>query len=322
MATKYTFAFCALFPLAVSAAESPCPRPAGLDALSCVASTHAWVYADDVADARLLAEDLDASAAQFQRHFQRSPPQLAVVLGPPERTLADADKNALNVQGAALAFTWPGLSAHADMARTGMQADGPAARALAAHPQLQQTIWRNVTRHELGHVVFTLGFWPGTTTPRGHGHAASPDWLNEMAAMLQEPETAADHRRRMLSEHLLQPDTQALPTLDQLLSMRNPARPPDDQPAPSRSGVALVYRGDAPRPGQQASALYYAQVQGLADYLQDAEAEGTIASLATAIADGRSFKDWLANSGPAQGLPATMEALETDWRAWLSRPRR
>lgn len=318
------FRFAAVIPLALLSlvananANEPCP------ALSaepyCVAGAHAWLYGVDSEQTRILAGDLEQNAVLFQRYFGRPAPRLAIMLGDTEGP-DDGTRQYLLDQGADIVMAWPDADAFASMRNAGGSQEDPAARLLASQPGLQQAIWRNVTRHELGHVAFNHAFWPGVATGRGHGHSRSPDWLNEMAAMLLEPDASADHRRRYMKTAVANAATVPLPTLSQLLAMPNPARPKNEQ-APSSKGVSLVYRSNENAEERAASTLYYAQLQALADFLlASSNGPDVFGSLAGSIASGASIEQWLRTDAPRFGFPADLDALGRAWNAWLGSER-
>ena len=313
----------AVLPLVVlsfvaQANNPPCPPlPA---APYCVPGTHAWLYGADAEQTRILAGDLEQNAILFQRYFGRPIPRLAIILGDAE-SLDDATRQHLLDQGADAVMAWPDADAFSSMRASSENQDDPASRLLASQPGLQQAIWRNVTRHELGHVAFNLAYWPGVAAGRGHGHSRSPDWLNEMVAMLLEPDASADHRRRYMATAVAEATTTPLPTLRQLLAMQNPARPKNEK-APSEKGVSLVYRSNEDAGERAASTLYYAQLQALADFLlATSRSPDVFGSLAGSIASGRSMEEWLRADAAAFGLPADFDALDQAWTAWLSTER-
>ncbi|KQN96581.1 hypothetical protein ASF01_14585 [Stenotrophomonas sp. Leaf70] len=296
-------------------AEADCPPLPGLD--RCAAGAHGWVYGRDADQVRMLAGDLAASAAAFEHHFARPPLRLAVLLDAPDGIGAD-DRARLLAAGAVQVIDWPGMQAFQAARQSAVAADDPGSRLLAANPAIGQAIWRNLTRHELGHVVFNLAYWPDLGRTSGHGHARSPDWLNEAAAMTLEADELVAQRRRMLRGLRADP-AHPLPDLAVFLAMANPARP-DGQAAPATKGVSLVYRSPAEAGDPATGARYYAQVQGWADFLDQATAAvrpGVLGSISGRIAAGGRFDDWLADTGPSFGLPDTLPALEQQWRAWL-----
>lgn len=316
------FRFAAVLPLAllslVADANEPCPTlPAEP---YCVPGAHAWLYGADSEQTRILAGDLEQNAALFQRYFGRPAPRLAIILGDTEGP-DDGTRQRLLDRGADTVMAWPDADAFASLRNAGGSQEDPASRLLASQPGLQQAIWRNVTRHELGHVAFNRAFWPAEATGRGHGHSRSPDWLNEMAAMLLEPDASADHRRRYMKTAVANAATAPLPTLRQLLAMPNPARPKNEQ-APSNKGVSLVYRSNENAEERATSALYYAQLQALADFLlASSNRPDVFGSLAGSIASGASIEQWLRSDATRFGLPADLEALDRAWSAWLGSDR-
>lgn len=297
-------------------ADTGCPPLPGLD--HCVAGAHGWVYGADAAQVRMLGGDMAASAEAFERHFARAPLRLAVLLDAPQGRIGADARGRLLAAGAAEVVDWPGMQAFQAARESTRPADDPGRRLLAANPAIGQAIWRNLTRHELGHVLFNLAYWPDLGRTSGHGHARSPDWLNEAAAMVLEADELVAQRRRLLRGMGADP-AQPLPALAEFLAMANPARPVG-QAAPAARGVSLVYRSPAESGDAAAGARYYAQVQGWADFLVQATAAtraGVLGSISERIAAGDSFEDWLGDTGPAFGLPGTLPALDRQWQAWL-----
>ena len=87
-----------------------------------------------------------------------------------------------------------------------------------------------------------------------------------------------------------------------------------------RSGETFVQvvSGEQARSLADQGAVFYAQARGFADFLETHGGTSVFGAIATALAGGRSFDDWLAASGPAHGLPATVDALEAAWERWLA----
>lgn len=306
---------------AAATAQDVCPALAGQPGKTCIATAQGWFYARDRREAEVLSEDAAANAAAFARHFGMQAPRLAIVLTDSGETLEDEDKRQLQALGAAAALPWPTNAAHAAMLGDGLRKAGMPDAAIAGHPLMNPDMRRPVTRHELGHVLFTRAFFPDARPLRGHSNSNLPDWLNEMAAMLLEPDSAADHRRRMLRELVADPARASLILpLDAYFASENPAKPPPDQKVDAK-GVSLVFRAGNDAPATQAvRGAWYAQTQAFADFLQDASGKPEVfADLTRAIARGGTVGTWLASSGKANHLPSGMQELQDTWDAWLKR---
>ena len=66
--------------------------------------------------------------------------------------------------------------------------------------------------------------------------------------------------------------------------------------------------------------VFYPQTVVFSDYLQSRTGNpGVLGEVAAAIADGRSFEQWLAESVSGRRLGGSLPALEAGWRAWLLR---
>lgn len=70
-----------------------------------------------------------------------------------------------------------------------------------------------VVVHELGHLWFMEAYWPAQNTGlKGHYGGPAPDWLDELAAVLHEPDQmAADRRDQFKTVRLQQPGRSLLP---------------------------------------------------------------------------------------------------------------
>lgn len=312
-----------LLPFLAQATLASCPTLAGHPGNSCIATEQGWFYARDRAEAATFAEDIAANAAAFERFFGIRPPRLAVLLADEGETLDDAGKRTLMEAGAEVAIPWPTDAAHAAMVGEGLRKSGLAESAIARHPLLNGVMRRPVTRHELGHVMFTRAFFPGAEPVRGHSSGNLPDWLNEMAAMLLEPEAAASHRRRLLRELLGDPGRRAsiLP-LNAYFRSENPAKPPAGQ-AVATKGVSLVFRaGNDGKAQQEARSAWYAQTQAFADFLLAESGDpGIFGDLARSLSQGRDVGDWLDSTPHAGRLPRDLGGLQARWENWLQRSR-
>lgn len=312
-----------LLPFLAQAAPASCPTLAGHPGNTCIATEQGWFYARDRAEAATIAEDIAANASAFERFFGIRPPKLAVLLVDAGETLDDADKRTLMEAGAGVAIPWPTDAAHAAMVGEGLRKSGLPESAIARHPLLNGMMRRPITRHELGHIMFTRAFFPNAEPLRGHGNGNLPDWLNEMAAMLLEPEAASGHRRRLLRELLDDPGRRAsiLP-LDAYFRSENPAKPPAGQTGAAK-GVSLVFRaGNDGKEQQEARNAWYAQTQAFADFLLAESGDpGIFGDLTRALSQGRDVGSWLGSTPHAGRLPRDMGGLQARWDDWLRQSR-
>ncbi|MDP3406514.1 MAG: hypothetical protein Q8S03_17615 [Brevundimonas sp.] len=199
--------------------------------------------------------------------------------------------------------------------------------------------------HELGHLLFTAAFWPDDRTEGGarpkHYGGPGPDWLDEAAAIVMEDEATTDQRRAQFAQ-LMKGETVAsigpldarpiLTDLSGLLERPHPGLARLNDPAAPRPpmtgipgsgaqvGVNFAPAGSAgsgPRPGAL-DTVFYIQVRRFVDYLIERSGQPTIlAEIARAMASGETMETWLQEAGSAHGLPASVAALDDDWRRYI-----
>lgn len=214
-----------------------------------------------------------------------------------------------------------------------VQADQMVARALAngGADGGKAALDAGMLPHELGHLWFTQAFWPTAGQVEdgvSHYGGPGPDWLDALAAVLLEDAPTTD-RRRVQMDLLLQGEVvpaigpvagrETLLDLKGFLSRPHPALARVQMNAPnlpSGGGIALVYTpaGGGPNPVVQ-ERLFYIQARGFADFLIDKTERATVfADIAQALADGRTFPEWLSTDGATLGLPGSVDGLEELWR--------
>jgi hypothetical protein len=312
--------------------------------LSCAAADHGVALAASPAEAERLASYARAGEARFSTRFDRDIAPYVVVSTPPlpERT-------ALNAAGFSHILPWPAPRAFDEAARRSIeqgarrfaasqnmspaQTEEVVARALSQIPdaKAQAALDAGMVPHELGHLWFTAAFWPeraaADAAPRHYG-GPGPDWLDEAAAVILENEPTAAQRRdhfRALMKGEAVPAVgpingrAILLDLPGLLAREHPGLARAVAVAPELAvkggvGVSFTPAGAGPRPAAL-ERVFYIQTRVFADYLIQTSGRPTIlAEIAQAMADGRSFEDWLASDGAAHGLPSTLSALSDGWR--------
>ena len=343
----------ALVLLLTSTAPSPASDPICARALraapdlSCAAADHGVALAASPAEAERLASYARAGEARFSTRFDRDIAPYVVVSTPPlpERT-------ALNAAGFSHILPWPAPRAFDEAARRSVeqgarrfaasqnmspaQTQEVVARALSQIPdaKAQAALDAAMVPHELGHLWFTAAFWPERATtdaaPRHYG-GPGPDWLDEAAAVILEDEPTAAQRRDHFGALMKGETVPAVGPIDGrailldlpgLLAREHPglARAVAAAPEVAASGgigVSFTPAGAGPRPAAL-ERVFYIQTRVFADYLIHTSGRPAIlAVIAQAMADGRSFEDWLASDGAAHGLPSTLSALSDGWRDYV-----
>lgn len=314
-------------------------------ALSCAAASHGVVLASAQPEADRLATYARAGESRFSTRFERDIAPYVVVSTPPL-----PDRAALNAAGFSHILPWPAPRAFDEAARRSVeqgarrfaasqnmspaQTEEVVARALSQIPdaKAQAALDAGMVPHELGHLWFTAAFWPERTetdpgAPRHYG-GPGPDWLDEAAAVILEDEPTAaqrrDHFRALMKGEAVPAvgpiDGRAiLLDLPGLLAREHPGLARAVAVAPELAvkggvGVSFTPAGAGPRPAAL-ERVFYIQTRVFADYLiRISDHPATLAVIAQAMADGRSFEDWLASDGAAHGLPSTLSALSDGWR--------
>lgn len=339
-------ALAALIVSPLDKASGLCQRAlsAAPDYEACTKMPHGVALAKDQANADALARHASAGEVRFQTYFARDIAPYAVTSSPPAPESA-----ALEAAGFVQVLPWPDPEVFDRARRQGIevaarqfassqglgaaQTDQMVARALAnaGAEGGKAALDAGMLPHELGHLWFTQAFWPAAgQRDEGISHygGPGPDWLDELAAVLLEDAPTTERRRDQM-KLLLQGEVvpavgpvaarETLLDLKTFLSRVHPAltrvqtTPPNP---PAGAGVTLVYTpaGGGPSAVVQ-ERLFYIQARAFADFLIEKTGRATVfANIAQALADGRTFEDWLSIDGTALGLPGDVEDLDRLWR--------
>jgi hypothetical protein len=203
--------------------------------------------------------------------------------------------------------------------------------------------WREVLPHEIGHVMF--GAWlysPGR--PMGGEYATyMPDWVDEAIAIAMEPDAVRSDR--LAQARSFSP----LPSLGEVVAFRHPLRgnrdeafstrvvssPPCDGPChrerptetrtitervfrDGRVTVDTVYAAGIQRLDDDPLARFYVLSYALWSYVESRGGRNAITTLMSRLR--RNPRDTAALAG-LPGLPATLAAVDADWRAWMTATR-
>ncbi|MEN3748874.1 hypothetical protein TPR58_16990 [Sphingomonas sp. HF-S3] len=315
----------------------------------CAPTGNGVALAGDRKNADALAAHARAGEARFRTYFGRTIAPYAITSTPPA-----LDGRALRAAGFVHVLPWPDPESFERATREGIeraarqfgtsqgmtaaQIDQVVARALAnaGADGGKAALDAGMVPHELGHLWFTHAFWPdagkGESAGTNHYGGPGPDWLDELAAILMEDEPTATRRRAQFRSLLA---GEVLPAIGPVagretmldlkgfLSRAHPAlsrvlsAPPK---MPAGGGIALVYTpaGGGGVNSAVQERLFYIQARAFADFMLERTGRPTVfAEIAESLAQGRSFEAWLGTRGPALGLPATIDALDAQWRAKL-----
>jgi hypothetical protein len=195
-----------------------------------------------------------------------------------------------------------------------------------------------VVPHELGHGWYTQAFWPGYETAPDKGYGSpGPDWLDEAGPVLMESGDSAEQRRGIFRT-LYRGEGRAmfagypverLTDLRLFLTREHPVQAISQRAAEmakqqGNTGAPVTIVMSSADPGAKDLSnidpgLFYAQGRMFADYLIDRTGDPAIfGSIGEAFGRGETMDVWLATNGSAKNLPGSIDALTTDWRAWLA----
>jgi len=310
-----------------------------------------WIVAPDRCQAIDAAVERRAAVEAFQRYFDRPAPYGAVV---DVEFAASMDK--LSAAGAVWVLPWQFVATdakrigdeqvaairsqvEAQLAAGGetpdpAQVDAIVQQALAAlsgaDPEPGATplaeLEQTVVRHEVGHLLFIHAIWPpnestGSELTDSQYGGGAPDWLDEAAAVAAESPAMTAARREAFRTATAE---KQLTPLKEYFTMPHPvfASPEfsdlmnQTRAAAAQDGAAVMAMSidDA---AVAKAARFYAQTRGLLDYLELRAGEPTVlGNIADALLAGTDIQQWLAKSGVDAGLPANLETLEADFRAW------
>lgn len=349
----------ALALLLATSAPSPadlCARAvAAVPERRCAAAPHGVVLAETDEEARRLAGYLVPAEERFAQHIGRdiapyviaaAPPALDaaplkaagfahVLTWPTGRAFQEATRQ--GIERAARGF-----AASQNMSEAQTQQVVASAMSRAPDDQALAAIDAGMMPHELGHLLFTAAFWPEDRGAPGqrpnHYGGPGPDWLDEAAAIVMEDAPTADQRRRQFSALMKGETVAAIGPLDGrpilvdlagllsrehpgLARLNDPSAMPPMQGGPGGAAVGVTYTpaGAGPRRGAL-DTVFYIQIRVFVDYLVAKSGRPAIlAEIAEAMASGQAMDDWLRVAGAAHGLPASVAALDADWKTHIER---
>lgn len=326
-------------------AESVCARArtAAPTLARCAATPHGAILSADAAEAARLAALATAGEQRFRQAFSAEPAPYVVVQG----EVPAAEHAALEAAGFRVRLPWftrsgfqSGMEAAVRRQVEAQTAGRTPEQVRAATDQaLAQVRARmgsggmdrdpQVVPHELGHGWYVQAFWPGTAVDgQGHYGGPGPDWLDETAAVLMEPQAAADERREQFRKAYAGEDGLSVDDLATFLHRDHPMKGANDaarQAALRARGNGpglMVLRSDQGDPEFQRTrqaGMFYAQGRVFADFMIERTGRPQIfAEIGRGFGRGLSIEQWLAANGRRYGLGATVAELDRSWRTWLA----
>ncbi len=301
-----------------SANAAGCPDIEQPPAQVCMASDHGLAYADTEQDAQTASQAQAEAVERFASYFGGPMPSGIVVLSAtfdPLEARQLARRNGLDY-----ALVWLPPSEKRRMTARAMRRAGlDRARSRRMSAQMaDQSL--NTLRHEIGHSLYSARYWPDAPESLGERYGSpAPDWLDEAAAILMESvESQGARAGEFLAVARSSPGS--IPALSEFLQMDHPVLSPMLSRGLSRgessgSGVQMMVTDDLNLAG---IGTFYGQSLLVGMFLIEASGEPRIlAEISAAIADGHSFSDWLAQTGPSYGLPGEPGRLQDAWDDWI-----
>lgn len=180
--------------------------------------------------------------------------------------------------------------------------------------------------HEIGHLLFNR-YFDGPERESADRSArygtSAPDWLDETAAVALENDAQTRSRYAAARDAYNADGTVLAFPLDTYLSMDHPLLQSAQALKTLERGStgAVMLSGDEATAFLEASggkpAAFYRQTRMFIDYLMETSGDPRILyAIAEAYRNGGDLSGWLARSGGENGLPTTLNALETEFEAW------
>ncbi|OYU14994.1 MAG: hypothetical protein CFE37_08090 [Alphaproteobacteria bacterium PA4] len=317
--------------------------------LACVETAHGVALAGDAARARQLGDLAEAGAGRFMASFGQRPAPYVIVEG--ASALAPAEKmEALRNAGFPAALPWLSETVFRQQqeqsirrAVTAQLAGRPPELIEAAvqaglaqiKPERRDSIERAAIPHELGHMWFRIAYWPAASLDGNqHYGGPSPDWLDEMAAVLMEAPDMFDQRLKQFSERYAgwraNPDVadanvKLLLDIGNFFAEEHPAAAPVKtllaaRTAVEKQGTVMMLTGEEASKIADGSVRFYQQSAMVSRYLAERSGDPKVLNnIAQAFARGETMAQWLANAEPKGALPRDLKAVQADWLAWLAK---
>lgn len=211
--------------------------------------------------------------------------------------------------------------------RKGPEAAGAAQVHLQAAAQFRaesKTLAHEVC-HQLVAAHVTRSLRQRTTSPRGYGHPALPDWVDEMAATLCESPASRDRRRGYLRANL----QERIP-LAELTRMEHPVSVAvrsraAGSPLPETLGGSpvIILRGEEARAllRKMNAPLFYSEALSVGEFILQRGGSRALRTMTEDLARGRTLDQALRRaSSMAPNLPPSVPELERAWVHWLATP--
>lgn len=316
--------------------------------LVCVESARGVALAGTSERAERLLALAEDGAARFITYFGREPLRYAVVEGrdaiTPRETI-----DALRKAGFPVILPWLSESVFRQQTELSLRRaisaqmagqpqeliDAAVATALARQtdPARRERIELAAVSHELGHDWFRVGYWGGGALNEDkHYGGPSPDWLDEMSAVLMEAPSSFEDRvtqfRQQFDTYRSDPakaseNIRLLIDLPNFLTEVHPAAAQvrllnEQRTAEEKKSAVRILSGEEARKIAEGGARFYLQSAVVSQYLIERTGDQQVfGRIANAFVRGETVEQWLANAEPKGTLPRNLTAMQADWLAWL-----
>jgi hypothetical protein len=319
-------------------------------ASACAENRSGIAVAEDKARATQLLEYAEGGRSRFEQAFGAPAPRYAIIESE-NGELSDELRDAIRADGTKALLPWlspSGQQAQTEhavrraveqrMAQSGLDEQARKAAVESAIAQLRARNAPDAARerdsiaipHELAHIWLINRFWPNASGAKPDQYGGpGPDWLDEMAAVIAEPEDSKRRRRALFWERYAGDGRAELTDLRQFLASDHPlasqARQLSAAAREKQSATATtvtVLSGEAARDVAGSGISFYLRSLMFSDYLADTSGDVTVfCSIAKAISSGMTFEDWLGRDGERHGLAGSIDDLQADWLRWLDQKR-
>ncbi|MEM9501368.1 MAG: hypothetical protein AAF941_05930 [Pseudomonadota bacterium] len=294
----------------------------------------------------ILAQALDQAVLNFERFFGPTSAKVAVIGTP---SLSEAVRASMRDEGYLL-LPWINQSAKQDLLRRSIERQVMEQTQSLAEPQRQALLAKALSKidddarssstppsdielgtlaHEAGHILFADSYDDGEAPADGERRygSSSPDWLDELAAVLNENGSLTSSRYDVARERLRAGDRPTAFSLREYLTMEHPslraAQLLRERRNASGDSVAIALSGEEAKRFLEESGgdpvQFYVQSRLFADFMfEKTENPRIFVEIAETLGAGQDFETWLAANGSEHGLAEDIDTLGNQFSDWVT----
>ena len=301
-----------------------CPPISELPALACEATANGWFYAATPEAATGAAQAGKLAADRFLLHFGQAAPVGASVISSEFPKVQQ--KQFAELHSLPYVKVWVPVDAAATLLEQSLRKLKPdladdKVKAMVQRTMESGSLGRDELSHEIGHALYNTAFWSQAQEDMSQYGTSAPDWLEEAAAILMEPDSMLGDRRNQF-RNLQQQNSPLIHPLAEFLGSTHPvtsgtriAQLSAQHGGQTNSGAMM-----AGISGQAAQAVmaFYLQSLAVADFMIERSGQqDVLGDISRALANGMTFEQWLAKEGAQHQLGSNMSELESNWTEWL-----